>query len=119
MQLIWRSLTKAPQPAKTSIWCFICVFLSMLILLIITGSTWVFSIGAVLAGLSLFLFGLCYFRDIHATATTASRIYKESRGIDPEGFTFADVPTLKAIGFGQMLIGALFIVIGIMALIEG
>jgi hypothetical protein len=54
----------------------------------------------------LFLFGLHVFRDINGTASMWSRIYKESRGIRPEGFTFTDVPTIKAMGFMYMLMGA-------------
>ncbi len=39
-------------------------------------------------------------------ATTAwSRLYKEGRGISPEHFTFADVGSIKAMGFFYMVIG--------------
>ena len=64
----------------------------------------------VAAGCSIFLFGLCIFRDINGATTAWSRMYKESKGIPPEGFTVADVPTLKFIGFMYMVIGILFFV---------
>lgn len=112
------SLTKAPQPAKTFIWCFVSVFLVVFVVAAITGSTWVFSAGAVVVGTSFFLFGYCFFRDVNAAATTASRLYKESRGLGPERFTFFDVPTLRALGFAQMTIGVLFVVAAVMELVQ-
>ncbi|MBB6407291.1 hypothetical protein [Arthrobacter sp. AZCC_0090] len=68
-----------------------------------------------MAGLALVLFGFCVFRDIDGAARSWSRIYKKSRGISPEGFAFADVPTLKGMGFVYMLIGALWFVFAIFA----
>lgn len=74
---------------------------------------WVVAIGLSGAGLSLFLFGLYVFRDINDTASTWSRIYKESRGIKPESFAFADVPTIRAMGFMHMIVGVFFVVGGV------
>jgi hypothetical protein len=119
MQLVWRSLTKAPQPAKSFIWSFFAVFLCTFVLASISGSVWAFAVGLAAAGVFLFLFGFCTFRDINGTATVGSRIYTESRGLTPEQFTFADVPTIKAAGFAHMLIGLFFVVIAVIALIEG
>lgn len=58
------------------------------------------------------LFGLYVFRDINDTATSWSRIYKESRGIRPESFTFADVPTIRGMGFMFMVGGFFFVAAG-------
>ena len=72
-----------------------------------------FALGVSVAGFFLFLFGLHVFRDLHGTASTWSRIYKESHGISPEGFTFADVPTIKGMGFMYMLMGVSLAAMGI------
>jgi hypothetical protein len=82
-------------------------FLGGLLLGVVRQMRWV-GLGISGAGVFLFLFGLHVFRDINGTASMWSRIYKESRGIRPEGFTFADVPTIKAMGFMYMLMGAFF-----------
>jgi hypothetical protein len=42
--------------------------------------------------------GAQVFKDINGAANSWSRIYKESRGIAADQFTFADVPTLKGMG---------------------
>jgi hypothetical protein len=42
-----------------------------------------------------------------------SRIYKESRRIKPESFTFADVPTIRAMGFMHMIAVLFFVAVGI------
>jgi hypothetical protein len=75
----------------------------------ITGQPWAVRVTMALAGVSLGLFGLCVFRDFNGAATTWNRLYKESRGIAPESFTFADVPTLKGMGFLYMLMGVFWI----------
>lgn len=103
-------MTELPQPARTFNWCFITMFLVTFVLGVITRLNWV-AVGFSAAGLFLFLFGLYVFRDINGTATTWSRIYKESRGINSEGFTFADVPTIRGMGFMYMIVG-LFLVVG-------
>lgn len=107
---IRRLLTELPQPARTFYWLFYAVFLATFVLGAATRMNWV-GIGFSAAGLFLFLFGLCVFRDINDTATAWSRIYKESRGIKPGGFTFADVPTIRGMGF-MCMIGGLFFVVG-------
>jgi len=86
------------------------MFLVTFVLGAATRMNWV-AIGFSGAGLFLFLFGLYVFRDINDTASTWSRIYKESRGIKPGSFTFADVPTIRGMGFMYM-IGGLFFVAG-------
>lgn len=86
------------------------MFLVTFVLLAATRMNWL-AIGMSGAGLCLFLFGLYVFRDINDTASTWTRIYKESRGIKPESFTFADVSTIRAMGFMHM-IGGLFFVVG-------
>ncbi|MDQ0865296.1 hypothetical protein [Arthrobacter globiformis] len=109
---IKRLLSELPQPARTFYWCFYAMFLVTFVLGAATRMNWV-AIGFSGAGLSLFLFGLYVFRDINDTASTWSRIYKESRGIKPESFTFADVPTIRAMGFMHMIAGLFFVVGGI------
>ena len=78
-----------------------------------TRMNWVVASGVSCAGIFSFLFGLYVFRDINDTASTWSRIYKESRGLKPGGFTFADVATIRAMGFMHMVAGLLFGVVGI------
>jgi hypothetical protein len=112
LRAIKRLFTELPQPARAFYWCFISLFLGTFLLGVITRVSWV-AIGLSVAGLFLFLFGLHVFRDINGSATTWSRIYRESRGIRPEGFTFADVPTIKGMGFMYMLAGVFFAVGGI------
>lgn len=107
---IKRLLTELPQPARTFYWCFITMSLGTFVLGLATRMNWV-AIGFSGAGIFLFLFGLYVFRDINDTASTWSRIYKESRGIKPESFTFADVATIRGMGFMHM-IGGLFFVVG-------
>lgn len=107
-----RLLIELPQPARTFYWCFYAMFLVTFLLLVATRMNWL-AVGISGAGLSLFLFGLYAFRDINRTASTWTRIYKESRGINPESFTFADVPTIRAMGFGHMIAGLFFVGAGI------
>ena len=102
-----------PQPAKSFLPCFIVfVFLSFIIA-VVKGPNWAQQIVIALAGISIFLFGLCVFRDIKGAATSWSRLYKESKGIAPDGFTFADVPTIKGMGFVYMGMGVMFAVMAI------
>lgn len=42
---------------------------------------------------------------VSGASTAWSRLYKEGRGISPEHFTFADVGSIKAMGFFYMVIG--------------
>lgn len=85
-------------------------FLGTFLLLVITRVNW-FALGVSAAGIFLFLFGLHIFRDLKGTASTWSEIYKERRGISPDGFTLADVPTIKGMGFIYMIMG-LFLAVG-------
>ncbi|WP_461190069.1 hypothetical protein [Arthrobacter sp. Z4-13] len=66
-------------------------------------------IGMGAAGIFLGLFGWCVFRDVNGTTSAWSRFYKESKGIGAQGFTLADGPALKGLGFWYMLIGAGFL----------
>jgi hypothetical protein len=107
LRAIKRLFTELPQPARAFYWCFIALFLGTFLVGVITRVNWV-AIGVSGSGVFLFLFGLHVFRDINGTASMWSRIYKESRGIEPEGFTFADVPTIRGMGFMYMLMGVFF-----------
>lgn len=118
IRAIKRLFTELPQPARTFYWCFIALFLVTLPLGAVTRMNWVV-LGISAAGVFVFLFGLHVFRDINGTASMWSRIYKESRGIRPEGFTFADVPTIKGMGFMYMLMGVFFVVGGFGFLFQG
>jgi len=79
---------------------------------VITRVNW-FALGLSVSGVFVFLFGLHVFRDLNGTASTWSKIYKESRGISPDGLTFADVPTIKGMGFMYMIMGVFFVAMGI------
>ncbi|MFI2564968.1 hypothetical protein [Paenarthrobacter sp. NPDC018779] len=107
-----RLLTELPQPARTFQRCFFGFFLGTFLLLVITNQKW-FALGISAAGFFLVLFGLQVFRDSNETASTWSKIYKESREISPESFTFADVPTIKGMGFMYMLMGVFFAAVGV------
>ncbi|WAJ34440.1 hypothetical protein OUO20_05770 [Arthrobacter sp. FX8] len=109
VRAIKRLFTELPQPARTFSWCFVGFFFGTFLLLAVTRVNWFF-LGMIGAGVSLFLFGLHVFRDINNTASVWSTIYKESRGIRPSGFTFADVPTIRGMGFMYMVAGLFFIV---------
>jgi hypothetical protein len=71
-------------------------------------------IGMGAAGIFLGLFGWCVLRDVNGTTSAWSRFYKESKGIAPDGFTLADVPTLKGMGFLYMLMGASFVIVAVL-----
>ena len=66
---------------------------------------WVMFLGMGAAGIFLGLFGWCVFRDVNGTTSAWSRFYRESKGISPQGFTLADAPTLKGLGFWYMFLG--------------
>lgn len=108
---IRRLLTELPQPARTFHWCFVTMLLLTVALGALTRMNWI-ALGFSGAGLFMALFGLYVFRDINDTATSWSRIYKESRGIRPESFTFADVPTIRGMGFMFMVGGFFFVAAG-------
>ncbi len=78
----------------------------------ITRVNW-FALGLSVAGVFVFLFGLQVFRDLNGTASTWSKIYRESHGISPDGFTLADVPTIKGMGFIYMIMGIFFVAMGV------
>ncbi|WP_442545214.1 hypothetical protein ACSBOX_05930 [Arthrobacter sp. KN11-1C] len=111
VRAIKRLFTELPQPARTFYWFSIALFLATFLLGVVTRVNWVF-LGISGSGVFLFLFGWHVFRDINGTASIWSRIYRESRGIRPEGFTFADVPTIRGMGFMYMLMGIFFVVGG-------
>ncbi|MFC9772565.1 MULTISPECIES: hypothetical protein [unclassified Pseudarthrobacter] len=109
LRLIKRLSTELPQPAR-SLWLSIVPILALgFVFLAITSQPWAVRIAMALAGASLGLFGLCVFRDVNGTVTTWNRLYKESRGIALENFTFADVPTLKGLGFLYIVMGLFWI----------
>lgn len=110
VRAIKRLSTELPQPARAFSWCFIGFFFGTFLLLAVTRVNWFF-LGIIGAGAFLFLFGLQVFRDTNSTASVWSAIYKESRGIRPGGFTFADVPTIKGMGFMYMVMGLFFIAV--------
>ncbi|BAS14324.1 hypothetical protein AHiyo8_26270 [Arthrobacter sp. Hiyo8] len=43
-------------------------------------------------------------------------MYKESRGLSPEHFTFADVPTLNGMGFIYMVMAVLWLCMAVFAM---
>jgi hypothetical protein len=102
-----------PEPARTfERWGF-SLFAATFLIGAITRLGWVMFVGTGAAGVFLALFGWCVFRDSNGAASAWSRFYRESKGIAPDGFTLADVPTLKGMGFCYMLMGATFVIVAI------
>lgn len=98
-----------PEPARTFERWFAGLFAVTFLIGLATRLEWVMFLGSGAAGAFLVLFGWCVFRDVNGAARAWSTFYRESKGIAPEGFTLADVPTLKAMGFWYMLVGAGFL----------
>jgi hypothetical protein len=107
IRLIKRQFVEMPQPAKALFRCFFASIALCFLVGALKGPGWLLLLIGSVIGLSIFLFGLCIFRDINGAATGWSLMYKESKGIPPEGFTFADVPTIKFMGFMYMCMGVL------------
>ncbi|MGO4146957.1 hypothetical protein AB4Y77_17895 [Paenarthrobacter sp. YAF11_1] len=107
--LMRRIYVEWPQPAKALMLCFPAFFILSFILAALKLPFWAVLIPITLAGVSVFSLGFCIFRDIRNTATTWSLLYRESKNIAPDGFTIADVPTIKGMGFMYMLMGVMFV----------
>lgn len=105
IRLIKRLGREMPQPARALSWMVPSTFLLGFLLVALTGEPWTIRIAVAAAGVALVLLGFCVYRDVNGAATTWSRLYKEGRGISPEHFTFADVGSIKAMGFFYMVIG--------------
>ena len=103
-----RIFTEVPPLASVFMLGFPSLFLLSLLMAVAKLPFWAVVIPIVLAGCSLVALGLFIFRDIDGTASIWSRAYRESKGIAPDGFTFADVPTIKGLGFIYILMGAFF-----------
>ena len=120
-------MSELPEPARTyERWCvagFAGTFLIGVAGTFLIGVTvhleWVMFLGTGVAGFFLVLFGWCVFRDVNGAASAWSRFYRESKGISPQGFTLADVPTLKAIGFWFMLVGGGFLSVAVIGTVTG
>jgi hypothetical protein len=104
-----RLATEMPQPARAFSWLFPSLFVLSPLVYLLSRQVWPTRVALGAAGLFLVLFGFYVFRDLKGTASSWSRMYKESRELSPEQFTFADVPTLKAMGFVYMLMGLLWL----------
>ncbi|WP_214949820.1 hypothetical protein [Arthrobacter sp. ISL-69] len=89
------------------------MFAATFLIGVTTRLDWVMFVGMGAAGVFLVLFGRCIFRDFNGAASAWSKFYRESKGIAPDGFTLADVPTLKGIGFWYMLVGGGFVIIAV------
>lgn len=107
IRLIKRQFVEMPQPAKVLFRCFLGSVALCFLVGALNGPEWLLLLIGSVIGLSVFLFGLCIFRDVNGAATSWSLMYKESKGIPPEGFTLADVPTMKFMGFFYMCVGVL------------
>lgn len=105
IRLIKRFGREMPQPARGLSWVVSSMFLLGFLLVALTGEPWTIRSCVAMAGVALVLLGFCVYRDVNGAATTWSRLYKESRGISPEHFTFADVGSIKAMGFFYIVIG--------------
>lgn len=110
IRLIQRLFVEMPQPAKTFVRLFLGFFLLAFLVAALRGPGWLVLVVFALAGISIFSFGFCIFRDISSAASAWSRMYKESKGIPQEGFTFADLPTIKFMGFMYMVMGIVSLV---------
>ena len=108
-RLMKRLATGMPQPARAFSWLFPSLFLLVPLIYTLTGQRWLGLAELGTAGVFLTLFGFYVFRDLNGTASSWSRMYKESRGLSPEQFTFADVASIKAMGFVYMLMGLLWL----------
>lgn len=93
-----------PQPARALSWMVPSTFLLGFLLVVLTGAPWTIRVAVAAAGAALVLLGFCVCRDVKSAATTWSRLYREGRGLSQEQFTFADVGTIKAMGFFYMVI---------------
>lgn len=108
-RLIWRVFRAAPATIKALMVAYPALFVLSLILAAVKLPFWAAVIPINPAGGALFSLGLCYFRDLRETATIHSRLYKEAKGIAPDGFTMADVPTIKGMGFFYMVLGTMLV----------
>jgi hypothetical protein len=116
IRLIKRLATEMPQPARALSWLIPSLFIAGLLIYVLTRQFWPSRIAIGAAGVFLFAFGFCVFRDINGAASSWSRMYKESRGLSPEHFTFADVPTLKGMGFIYMVMAVLWLCMAVFAM---
>jgi hypothetical protein len=103
-----RIFTEIPPVARVFMLGFPSLFLLSLLMAVARLPFWAVVAPIVLAGCSLVALGLFIFRDIGGTASIWSQAYRESKGIAPDGFTFADVPTIKGLGFVYILMGSFF-----------
>lgn len=105
IRLLKRLGKEMPQPARALSWIVPSTFLPGFLLVALTGNPWTIRIPVAVAGAALVILGFCVYKDVNEAATTWSRLYKESRGISPEHFTFADVGSIRAMGFFYIVIG--------------
>lgn len=102
IRLIKRLFVEIPQPAKAFERLFLGFLLLTFLVAALRSPEWLILMILSLVGRSIFSFGFCIFRDVNGAAGAWSRMYKESKGIPHESFTFADVPTIKFLGFMYM-----------------
>ncbi|MHA7263774.1 hypothetical protein ACX80W_11300 [Arthrobacter sp. TMN-37] len=107
--MIKRFGREMPQPVRALWWAILPMLLLGVLLVSLTGANWTIRSALAAAGVMVVILGFCVFRDINDAATTWSRLYKEGRGISPMHFTFADVGTIKGMGFFYMVIGIFWI----------
>lgn len=119
IRLIRRLFSELPEPARTYERWFVALCAVTVLTGVTTRLDWVMVVGIGVAGVFLVLFGWCVFRDVNGAASAWSTFYRESKGIAPEGFTLADVPTLKAMGFWYMLVGAGFLLGAVVGSVAG
>ena len=107
-----RLLTELPQPARAGLWIGYGAFLAGVLLgIVLGGAAWAMFSGAGISGAAIALTGWCLFRDTAGAATEWSRIYREARGVPPDGFTFGDVPTVRAQGLLYLALGIFFMAV--------
>lgn len=114
-----RLLTELPQPARSALLLGHVLFFAGLPPALALHQLHIAFLGAVASGISLALAGWCVFRNVRNAAGVWSAIYRESKGIPPDGFTIADVPTVRTLGFFYLLIGGFFAVVGVGGFLQG
>lgn len=98
------SIRAYPQPTRGFFWSVLILFASGFTVIA------VFRLDTALpmlpAAVAFFLFGLCLFRNVKGTAErTVSYLRGDRDDADPDkGAWLVDVPTIRFLGFGQMII---------------
>ncbi|CEA08293.1 hypothetical protein BN1051_01633 [Arthrobacter saudimassiliensis] len=114
-----RLLTELPQPARGGLQLGYLLFLAGLPFGIASGQLHFASLGAAASGVCFAVAGWCVFRNVRGAAAVWSAVYRESKGIPWDGFTNADMPTVRTLGFFYLLVGVWFTIGGVVGFLHG